>query len=42
MRYANNEKQEMIHERRNRTTQSRKNENDRRKRNLQILKNIGS
>ena len=41
MRHANNEKQETTHDGRNRTTEPRKNQNDRRKGNLQILGNIG-
>ena len=40
--HANNEKQEMTHDRRNRTTKSRKNQNTWRKGNLHILGNIVS
>ena len=42
MRHVSNEKQEMIHNRRNRTIKSRKKQNARRKGNLQIFGNIGS
>ena len=42
MRHTNNEKLEMIHDGRNRTTKPRKNQNARRTGNLQILRDIGS
>ena len=41
MCHASNEKQEMIDDGGNRTTKSRKNHNALRKRNLQVLGNIG-
>ena len=42
MHHAYNEKQETTRDGRNRTTKPRKNQNTRRKRNLQILGNIES
>ena len=42
MHHANNEKRKTTHDGRNRTTKSRKNQNARRKGNLQIFGNVGS
>ena len=42
MYHANNEKQKTILDGRNRTTNPRKDQNAQRKRNLQILRNVGS
>ena len=41
MHQASNEKQQITHVRKNRTTKSRKNQNAQRKENQQILGNIG-